>query len=755
MICQILAVFLMLVQQAVGALWKKRLYWQLLVRPSLFVTLLAFSLGFPLNAAADPAADEFEWLRHAKIFIVDGYTYPLAPKIEFDAEKLAETMVDMHADTLRIATSGNHWMIPGTQFATANDLGDRDILAESLAACQPRGIRVVPYVRAGSAVAAEIMNPEWAYRDRPDGNIPVSPGLGAQRSAFCWNTGYRQAFYELVEKLVTRYDIDGIYFDSWKLFYAFHDPKVCYCQGCTGGFKQATGLDLPYREVHGDFLPAELQTLTRYREWYLEEMLKVFRETKRIVRSHKNIPLIFNLNHARRINDRSFTHPEIVEESDAFLYEMSESMMERAEGTSLAVSHGLAVWPYSDGYHGYPRVPIYHLGQQQHIYTSMAFGGSPTLYHTYFFVDYPKAREPVRQAFGTFDRNADSVRGFRPEPFCAVVWNDKDPPGHVGDPWLWKTDARRCTSGAFAACVDRHVQVTSLLRADLVRPEVLGRYKVLYLPDICSFSLEQLAGVKQFVADGGGLVMTYATSLYNEDGTRREDFALAELAKVRPARPDEAMRKKMEESTDFGSGWDLYMKARPNQTVLKGPLLIDDLIPCSLYEPVEVAPGGQVVADIVMGTDTEVLFPGLIVSQYGKGKVAYVPAALDALYGQTRIRQFGDFLRDVVDYVSPEGLPYEMDAPASLIANMMSRGDTRVLHLINWTGCKHESPQQNVYYIPPVESVVVRYKIPEGKQVSNVRLFIPADHSQHVEQGVLHVTLPKVENYQGVIIEME
>ena len=51
------------------------------------------------SAAADPAAlAEFEWLRHARIFILDAYAYPLAPKIEFDAEKLGATMADMHTE---------------------------------------------------------------------------------------------------------------------------------------------------------------------------------------------------------------------------------------------------------------------------------------------------------------------------------------------------------------------------------------------------------------------------------------------------------------------------------------------------------------------------------------------------------------------------------------------------------------------------------------------------------------------------------
>lgn len=157
---------------------------------TLTVLYVALLLIFPVDSivAQEAGPSDFDWLSSARIFILDAYTYPLYPKIEFDAEKLAETMVDMHADTLRVATSGHYYLIGGTQFQTAPDLGDRDILAECIAACKPRRIRIVPYIRTGGALAVEAVKPEWAYRINPKGDIPVKWDLGARRSALCWNT---------------------------------------------------------------------------------------------------------------------------------------------------------------------------------------------------------------------------------------------------------------------------------------------------------------------------------------------------------------------------------------------------------------------------------------------------------------------------------------------------------------------------------------------------------------------------------------
>ena len=269
---------------------------------ALSVELLLILAMDPI-AAQDASPSDFDWLSSARIFILDGYTYPLYPKIRFDAEKLAKTMLDMHADTLRVATSGHYYLIGGTQFQTAPDLGDRDILAECIAACKPRRIRVVPYIRTGGGLAAETVKPEWAYRVNPRGDIPVRWDLGARRSALCWNTAYRQAFYDLIDKVVSRYDIDGIYFDAWKIFYRFEHPNVCYCTRCRKGFAEATDLELPYRENPGQYTIQERKTIRRYQDWYGEELVKVFHETKRIIRSHKDIPLIFNLNHARSLSE--------------------------------------------------------------------------------------------------------------------------------------------------------------------------------------------------------------------------------------------------------------------------------------------------------------------------------------------------------------------------------------------------------------------------------------------------------------------
>jgi hypothetical protein len=385
----------------------------------------------------------------------------------------------------------------------------------------------------------------------------------------------------------------------------------------------------------------------------------------------------------------------------------------------------------------------------------VAFGGSPILYHTYFFTEHPESRGPVRDAFAVFERNEADIKGSRSGKFCAVVWNDADPPGHAVNAFLWETNARLNSLGAFTACLNSHIQTTSLLQRDLEDPALLNKYKVLYLPDICHLSDMQIANITDFVDRGGGLILTSSTSLYDERGARRPDFALGRLAKVRYRAPDEALLASIDRHRTYGGVWDLYLKTRPGQDVLEPPLA-GALLPTHIYEPVEALPGAAVIADLVSGTDHQPVVPGMVVSRHGKGKVAYLASASEALYYQTSIKELSEIIKRVIEYVSPDGLPYEIDAPrSSLITNLAVKENLAVFHLINHTGSRDERILQNLYHLPPVDDVTIRYRIPEGKKLKGIRLFVPAEYSHKTVGKIVHIRLPKVGHYQGVAIIVE
>ncbi len=237
------------------------------------------------------------------MFLIDAYQPPFAPELEYDAEALARTMAEMNANVVRIATMGKYANIQGVRFTGHPALGKRDLLRETIAAMKPRGIRVIPYISTGHKLAWSMVtkeHPEYAHQPRPGGEPDRSHMfVGEDHGTVCWNTPYRKAYMDLVEHVVRDYDIDGMYFDTWRPFYFWQGLRVCYCDGCRTGFRKASGREIPWHERRGDYSADELTTIERYHDWYRERFIEIIGEVRKLVKSYKDIPLIYNINTAR------------------------------------------------------------------------------------------------------------------------------------------------------------------------------------------------------------------------------------------------------------------------------------------------------------------------------------------------------------------------------------------------------------------------------------------------------------------------
>ncbi len=699
-----------------------------------------------LLLAGFAGAADYGWMQTARVFLIDAYEPPFAVKLEYDAKALAETMAAMNANTVRIATMGKYALIPGVRFTPHPELGNRDVLAETIAACKPRGIRVVPYISTGHKLAWTMVtrdHPEYAQRTRPGGGPARSHMFaGEDHGTVCWNTPYRRAYLDLVERVVRDYDIDGIYFDTWRAGYFWPRPGVCYCDGCRNGFRKAAGMDLPWHENEAEYTRAERAAIERYHAWNQDVLVDVLRQVRKLVKSHKDIPLIYNINNPVKIGSED---PRVLEAVDAFLYERGNSMLERAEGVSLARAAGLGVWPYVGEYNNWPRMVYNQADFQQHIFTTVMFGGAPILALPWGYVQHAANRRFVEYPFGVIKRHEREFAGFRNYPYAAVVYGYRSPPGHAEAGWWWKTEARLSSLGAFAACLYGHVQVSSVHEKILDDPAGLAAYRVLYLADVAHLSEERIANVKRFVREGGGLVASYGTSLFDAAGKRQARFGLEELLKAAPVEPGGELA---DYRSMTGGPYDLYLAPRPRTSLAQ-------LAPLWSFLPVKALAGGEVWRDIVTGDGLRPILPGVIVSPHGRGRVVYCASAIESLFLQANNSAAGELVRSLVAKAAAEPPPYEISAPAALIANLTTNGDTAVLHMTNWTGNKLERAGANEGYVAPVENVRVRFAAPEGKRARAVRLLVEAPYRKEERGGTLEVTIPRVEAYQGVRVEWQ
>jgi hypothetical protein len=699
-----------------------------------------FAGARPARSAADPG-----WIQTARVFLIDAYQPPFAPKLEYDAEALARTVAEMHANTVRIATMGKFATIQGVRFSTYPELGDRDALAETIAACKPRGIRTVAYISTGHKLAWSMVtrdHPEYAQAVRPGGG-PNRDHMyvGEDHGTVCWNTPYRQAYLDLVEHVARDYAVDGLYFDTWRPFYFWPGQKVCYCEGCRTGFQKASGKALPWHEREGDYTPPERGIIEEYHHWYQEQLMGVVEEVRRVVKAHKDVPLIYNLNNGENMVNED---PRVLRAMDAFLYERGHSLLERAEGVSLARAAGLGVWPYVGVYNNWPRVIPNGLDYQQEIFATAAFGGAPIIAQPYAYVAQAENRHWVSFPFSVLQDHEEAFKGAENVPYVGVVQAIRNPPGHAQTGWFWSADARSSTLGAFAACLYGHVQVSSVSQVTLDDPEKLARYRVLYLADVPQLTPRRLENLEQFVENGGGLLAGFGTSLYSAAGERLDRFDLESLLRARPARPQGELAETLKSYRCMTGGPnDLYLT--PHGAV-DGPL-----IPLGYFEPVEVLEGGSTMMDIVTGDGRRPILPGVVTSTHGRGRAIYLASSLESLYGSTRQSVLGKCLRGLVECAAATPAPYRVTGPSSLIANLTQNGDRRVLHLLNWT----TEPDNESGYLPAIEGVSVRLTIPPGKRVRGIEGFPEKEFGQRQIGEELELSFPRIAAYEAITFELQ
>jgi hypothetical protein len=332
-------------------------------------------------------------------------------------------------------------------------------------------------------------------------------------------------------------------------------------------------------------------------------------------------------------------------------------------------------------------------------------------------------------------------------PYAAVVYADRSPAGHAETGWFWSTDVRQSTLGAFAACLYGHVQVSSVPELILDQPETLSRYRVLYLADVPHLSPQRVANIQRFVAEGGGLLASYATSLYGPAGERLDRFGLEDLLRVRPVRAEGDLADTLASYRCMTGGPDdLYLQAHGE---VRTTANAGRMIPLWHFVPVETLDGGTVRTDIVTGDGHRPILPGVVASRFGKGRVIYLASSLESLYNSTRQSLLGGFLRTLVVQAAGEPPPSQVDAPPSLIANLTQNGDRRVLHLLNWTG----DAENEANYLPPVSNVTVRIAIPEGMKVRRVSTFLETPLRTRQVDHQLEIRLARVEAYQAVVVE--
>ena len=566
---------------------------------------------------------------------------------------------------------------------------------------------------------------------------------------------------EVHREIVRRYDVHGIFSNRWS------GHGICYCDHCQRTFHEATGLALPRTQELSD---PSWRAYVAWREARLFELSDLWDAAIRDVRPYARyipnsgggalssldmkalsdrVPLLFADRQARQGIETPWASGKNAKEYRAAFGRkpvggiFSVGLEERYRWKdSVQVAPELQVW----------------------VADSIANGMRP--WFTKFAGQIWDHRWlPVVEEIYTWHAKHDRYwRDRTPMATAGLVYSQQTasqyggPAAHekVEDPIL----------GVYQALVEARIPF-EMVHDRLMDADRLAPFKTLILPNVAALSDAQCEQLRAFVRGGGSLVATFETSLYDEEGRRRETFGLADLFGV-DAAPGEVegplkngyLWLEHEASTAPGflagmenaqriiyGGYEVPVAARAGVVFESPPLTV-------------VPPYPDLPMEEVYPRSPHTAIPGVYCRRVGtgrrpglSGRIVYFPWDPARVFWEVLAVDHGLLLANAVRWATGEPMPVTVVGPGMLDVTIWRGPGAVTVHLVNLT---NPMTMRGAYReLLPVGPETVSVRLPEGAQIARVHLLrAGGDLDYALEDGVLTVTVPQVVDHEVVAIDV-
>ena len=459
----------------------------------------------------------------------------------FDADRLIQSLIDANVNCIQLYAK-DHW---GYCYYNATQ-GIRfpiDILGAVLPKAHAEGIKVLAYFSVGFDEYALGRHPDWRAIDHQ--------GLARRfRKLFAWvclNTPYRKFALQQAEEIAANYDVDGFWVDiipvvtdgvttgwNWPADHAFEAaqyPVPCYCASCRDRFREQFGRDIPIN-------PTEEDRIISY-QFLLDSAAAFIKEFRSIVhKHHPDAIVMYNAGGAPEdaIDDSDANCAEGLAPNHSYQSFSCRWAKSHGKPYEIITSSGLpnsvqSSWsaPQPVFFDHWTQKPAELLQLETSI--AAAHGGNATIGLMPFAngTVEPGQFPALRSAF-------DRVRQM--EPYLKGVETVAD----VGlaltiepyrAPHRW-ADMMRGALNFHEAVLQGHFQFDVVEARQVERYD---RYQAVILAGQLTMSQQEAERIREYVAGGGRLIVSGATSLYDERGCMLEDFALADVMGVHYSGP--------------------------------------------------------------------------------------------------------------------------------------------------------------------------------------------------------------------------
>jgi hypothetical protein len=710
--------------------------------------LLASTLPLP----AQPSAGKPWWQREPLRLVdlvtgMDGIDF--RPPADVAARKAELLFNAEHLDVMGFVPGG----MDDSRFFFRSQVGKtpQDYLAAYLPEARKRGIRVMIYFNV-HWFTHEFgrRHPDWV-QIREDGT-PLD-GIYDTGTSFCLNSPWRQWVFQVIRDL-GKYPIDGIFFDGPVFF-----EKTCYCQSCRAKFRKLHGQEMPSkRSIKG----RDFHELVEFQANSISEFLK---DSNAIIKGI-NPQIAFYMNGGARgsnwatgrLNRIIGEHQDLLGSEGGFIHGdltqiplwkpgVTARLLEtQAPDKPRVIFDAAAHKPWT-----YSVLPVPEL---RLLYADTIANAASAWFCMTPKELYQPEMDALRGMNAFVAKNGEFLLNTRSAARTAIVWSDTTANAYAGSGAqlidinaVKQRSAVGSLGGEFAGLTDAIVRSHTpfdVIDDVTLEKEPLDRYRAIYLPNVACMSGKSAARLREYVRNGGNLFATFETSLYDEYGIRRQDFALGDLFGV-------ASRNRIAGPRQ----WDA------EKPVGCGPLMAGleqrELLPSTLYYVQVRATAAQALIqymnpmagryDGLQGVSAD---PALLVNRYGKGTVVYSAGDIGNVIGTYHSAEFYRLVENTLHTLAPAPVTVR-NCPGSVELVLRSQRDRSrlMLHLVNFTG-EMTRPIRNI--LPQRDIQVTLEAGANAKRIHTLmhprELTIGKD-----ERGRGYFTVPSVDEYEVVVIE--
>ena len=629
-------------------------------------------------------------------------------------------------------------------------LGNRDVLGELIDGCRKLGmtilVRTDPHATYDDAKEA---HPDWIAVDAE--GKPRRHWASPEMWVTCAYGPYNFEFMTSVHKeIMTRYRVDGLFHNRWD------GNGICYCVHCVENFRATTGLELPRTSDAKDPVHLAWQL---WRQERLFKLLDLWNSSIREINPNSHdVPnggnVALNTMGAIELTARA---PMLVADRQG------------RSGLAEPWLIGKVAKEYRAVVGDKPVIGLFGIGLEERyrwkdsvtsnseiriwVIDAIANGMRPWCSKFSGTLHDERWLAGVEDIYVWAEKNERYLTHQAPLVRIGLVYSQQTAWYYGGEQAQAKVE--NYGLGWYQALVESRIPF-EMVHDKLLDPAHLAAFKTLILPNIAVLSDAQCDQLRAFVARGGSLVATHETSLYDEKGSRRKNFALADLFGVDWTGKSEGPMQ--------NSYIQLEHKAMPHSPLFTGledaPRIINGVARLEVNPREKFAETPFTLIPSYPDLPMEKVYPraaktdiSCLYLRKPAGRVAYFPFDIDRTFWEVLSADHLKMMRNTLLWANDEPPVFEVEGPGLLDVTAWRNAESITMHFVNLTNpMAMKGPYRDFF---PVGAQKVRLTVAPGVAVKGAKLLVAAKTIPVERSGsALTFTVPSVLDHEVVAIEI-